>query len=69
MVENRSVECLSTALEGRICVGSFLYGDGHPSYPGVARNLALSHKVVNHSIGFVASDGTHTNNIETYGPV
>jgi hypothetical protein len=63
-VENRSIECLTRALEGRIAVGSILYSDGHPSYPAVARNLGLTHKVVNHSIGFVAPDGTHTNNIE-----
>jgi hypothetical protein len=63
-VENRSVECLTAALEGRIGVGSILHTDGHPSYPGVARNLGLIHRVVNHSIGFLSPDGTHTNNIE-----
>ncbi|WUR02938.1 DDE-TNP-IS1595 domain-containing protein [Vairimorpha necatrix] len=63
-VENRTIECLTAALEGRICVGSVLHSDGHPSYPGVAENLCLSHQVVNHSIGFLSPDGIHTNNIE-----
>jgi hypothetical protein len=63
-VVNRSVQCLTEALEGGIGVGSILHSDGHPSYPGVSRNLGLRHKVVNHSLGFRAPDGTYTNNIE-----
>jgi hypothetical protein len=62
-VENKSVECLTAALEGRIGVGSILHTDGHPSYPGVARNLGLVHRVVN-PLGFLSPDGSHTNNIE-----
>ncbi|WUR04702.1 DDE-TNP-IS1595 domain-containing protein [Vairimorpha necatrix] len=63
-VENRTVECLTEALKSKIGIGSILHSDGHPSYPGLARNLCLEHKVVNHSLGFRSPDGTHSNNIE-----
>ncbi|KAG0418566.1 hypothetical protein DMUE_6400, partial [Dictyocoela muelleri] len=65
-VENRQSDTLSFALEGLIGVGTLVCTDGYPSYPNVCSNLALNHKTVNHSIGFVAPDGTHTNNIEGF---
>lgn len=65
-VENRRIVTLSRALEGVILVGSILRSDGHPSYPEVAKNLSVVHHVVNHSLGFVAPDGSHTNNIEGF---
>jgi hypothetical protein len=65
-IENRQIMTLSESLESVIFVGSRLFTDGHPSYPGVASNLSLVHSVVNHNRGFVASDGTHTNNIEGF---
>ncbi|KAG0419816.1 hypothetical protein DMUE_6361, partial [Dictyocoela muelleri] len=65
-VENRRILTLTRALEGVVGVGSILYTDGHPSYPQVAENLGLQHQVVNHSLGFVAPDGTHTNLIEGF---
>ena len=34
------------------------------SYTSIAEILTLEHRVVNHSVEFVASDGTHTNTIE-----
>ena len=46
---------------------SVLYTDGHPSYLAVSINLNLRHNIVNHSVGFGAIDGTHTNNIEWFG--
>lgn len=65
-VPNRSINTLTEYLLGKIRIGSLLCTDGYPSYPGVADNLALNHRVVNHSMGFVGSDGTHTNNIEAF---
>lgn len=65
-VDNRKEVTLTNALGGKVCVGSKFYTDGHPSYPGVAKNLHLHHKIVNHSIGFTTSDGTHTNGIEGF---
>jgi hypothetical protein len=38
-VANRSVQCLTEALEGRIGVGSILHSDGHTSYPGVSKKF------------------------------
>lgn len=65
-IPNRTVENLSSALDGKVSVGSRFYTDGYPSYPRVAENLGVQHFVVNHNHGFVSSDGTHTNNIEGF---
>ncbi|KAG0418897.1 hypothetical protein EQH57_0633 [Dictyocoela roeselum] len=64
-VENRQAPTLTDVIGNRINVFSLFCTDGYPSYPIVARNLDLEHKIVNHSEGFVAPDGTHTNNIES----
>jgi hypothetical protein len=63
-VPDRKIETITRVLESKIGVGSILVSDGHPSYPGVARNLGLTHLVVNHSVGFLNDDGDHTNGIE-----
>ncbi|KAF0985877.1 hypothetical protein HZS_2585 [Henneguya salminicola] len=47
-VANRKITTLSRLFEDAIYVGSKLCSDGYPSYPGVARNLGISHNVVNH---------------------
>lgn len=65
-VPDRTVESFTEAMRGRIVRGSRLYTDGHASYPQTARNLGLIHRTVNHSLGFRAPDGTHTNNIEGF---
>ncbi|KAG0431059.1 hypothetical protein DMUE_5597 [Dictyocoela muelleri] len=53
-------------MNGLIGVGSKLHTDARLSYPTVAINLGLNHKVVIHTEGFKAPDGTHTNNIEGF---
>ncbi|KAG0434470.1 hypothetical protein DMUE_5170 [Dictyocoela muelleri] len=65
-IKKREIDTLTGAMNRLIGVGSCLHTDGHPSYPGVALNLSLQHKVVIHSDGFKALDGTHTNNIEGF---
>ncbi|KAG0438537.1 hypothetical protein DMUE_3026, partial [Dictyocoela muelleri] len=65
-IKYREIDTLTPAMYGLICVGSRLHTDGHPSYPGVASNLSLRHKVLIHSDGFKALYGTHTNNIEGF---
>lgn len=65
-VPNRRIDSLSMAMEGTILLGSTVFSDGYPSYPGVCENLYFNHHVVNHNHGFVASDGTHTNSIEGF---
>lgn len=65
-IENRQSYTMIRSLDGVISVGSILYSDGHPSYPRVAEELGLYHRVVNHSVGFVAADGTNTNTIEGF---
>lgn len=65
-IPNRKINTLSNVLDGKIKVGSVLRSDGHPSYPSVARNLGLIHEKVDHSKGFITSEGVHTNNIESF---
>ncbi|KAG0442268.1 hypothetical protein DMUE_0397 [Dictyocoela muelleri] len=50
-IENRQTETITRVLEGKISVCSKFHTDGYPSYPGVAENLCLRHKVVDHSKG------------------
>lgn len=47
---------------GQIWVKTMLFPYGYPSYPKMCDNLTFDHKIVNHSLRFVAPDGTHTNN-------
>ena len=65
-VENRQSITLTRALENVIRVGTILYYDGHPSYPGVCENLELEHRIVNHSTGFVNEYCESTNRIEAF---
>ncbi|KAG0422152.1 hypothetical protein DMUE_6233 [Dictyocoela muelleri] len=65
-LENRKAITITESLEGIVRVGSILCSDGYPSYPTVAVNLHLHHRVVNHSTGFVNDEGYHTNNIESF---
>lgn len=65
-IPDRRIESLTSALEGKIRVNSEMHTDGHPSYPAVANNLAVNHKIVNHSRGFRSEDRTHTNGIEGF---
>jgi hypothetical protein len=65
-IPDRTVNSITETLRGVIHNNVTLLTDGHPSYPSVARNLSCNHRVVNHSHGFVALDGTHTNNIEGF---
>ncbi|MGL6132098.1 MAG: IS1595 family transposase, partial [Fusobacteriaceae bacterium] len=65
-IANRQASSLTIAIDGSISIGSVLTSDGYPSYPYVARSLGIEHRVVNYSRNFVADDGTHTNNIESF---
>ncbi|KAG0420632.1 hypothetical protein EQH57_0073 [Dictyocoela roeselum] len=65
-IKNRKTDTITNVLEGKIGVCSKFHTDGYPSYPGVAENLCLKHKLVDHSKGFKSLDGTHTNNIEGF---
>ncbi|KAG0438105.1 hypothetical protein DMUE_3302 [Dictyocoela muelleri] len=63
---DRRISTITQALEGIVHVGSILCSDGYPSYPAVAENLCLEHRVVNHSRDFVNEEGEHTNDIESF---
>ncbi|KAI5152335.1 hypothetical protein ENBRE01_2751 [Enteropsectra breve] len=62
-IKKRSVESITDALSGEIQVLSAFYTDGHPSYPAVAANLGLEHRVVNRSHGIGSEHETHTKKI------
>ncbi len=63
-VSNRTIKVMTDVMRNNIRKESILYSDGHPFYPGIARNLNLRHHVGNHNRGFVSSYGTHTSSIE-----
>lgn len=65
-IPNRRIETLTEVLGKSLLIGTMLFSDGYPSYPSVAENLGVSHRVVNHNRGFINEDGTHTNNIEGF---
>ncbi|KAG0441338.1 hypothetical protein DMUE_1116 [Dictyocoela muelleri] len=65
-VRNKEIHTLKYAMNGLIGFGSKLHTDGQPSYPTVAKNLGLNHKLVIHSEGFKAPNENHTNNIEGF---
>jgi hypothetical protein len=51
-------------LREKVHDGSILVSDGYQSYVLAARELGLTHLIVNHSNGFVNAEGDHTNSIE-----
>ncbi|KAG0436814.1 hypothetical protein DMUE_4038 [Dictyocoela muelleri] len=65
-VDDRRSNTITQVLLGKIYVASVLHTDGYPSYPEVARNLGVRHKVVNHTLGIVNAEGIHTNNIRGF---
>ncbi|KAG0438963.1 hypothetical protein DMUE_2765 [Dictyocoela muelleri] len=66
VIKDKRINKFSEDLEGLIAMESILYTDGHLSYPAVAENLCLEHRLVNHSEGFKSVYGIHTNNIEGF---
>jgi hypothetical protein len=44
--------------------GTVIKTDGYPTYPRAISEISCIHRVVNHTLGFVSSDGTNTNSIE-----
>ena len=44
--------------------GAVMTSDMWRAYDSVAEECGLTHRTVNHSVEFVAQDGTHTNNVE-----
>ena len=61
---SRSAKALEEIIQRHVLPGSEIHTDGWPGYRGLA-NLGFTHRVVNHSVEFVACDGTHTQQIES----
>ena len=63
-VEARNGETLMALLGRHVAPGSILHTDMWRGYMGAEEALQVEHHMVNHTINFVAPDGTHTNTIE-----
>lgn len=61
---DRSASSLQTIVQKHVKVGSELHTDGWRAYRGLSLK-GYSHRTVNHKEEFVASDGTHTQRIES----
>jgi transposase-like protein len=66
-VEDRTRDTLEPIIQKHVASGSTIHSDKWPSYNHLdeMRGLNYVHNVVNHSEGFKAEDGTHTNTIES----
>lgn len=70
-VPRRTEEVLMHIIKTFVKPGTLIHTDGWRAYRAISRqvgnqgeSLGYQHQVVNHSEGFRASDGTHTNTIE-----
>ncbi|KCZ80228.1 hypothetical protein H312_02378 [Anncaliia algerae PRA339] len=64
LIPDRKAETFSNIFTKHLKKGTLLKTDGYPSYPKAALISNLDHKIVNHSLGFVSSEGINTNLIE-----
>ena len=64
-VPNRTRETLQPYITDHIKEGSTICSDEFSTYCNLT-DLGYVHKTVNHSVEFVADDGTHTNTIEGF---
>jgi hypothetical protein len=64
VLEDRRVESMKNFFEESVLDQSLIKSDGYPTYPAAIASIGCTHQVVNHSVGFVSQDGTHTNLIE-----
>ena len=65
MVPNRTRATLIPIIEERIAQGSRVHSDQWAPY-NVLSEMGYDHHTVNHSVEFVAADGTHTQEIESF---
>lgn len=64
VLEDRTVGSIKLFLDANVISGTVIKTDGYPTYPRAISEINCIHRVVNHTLGFVSSDGTHTNSIE-----
>ncbi len=70
IVQDRTTTTISSVFDEYIAEGTLVKTDGWAAYPTAIRRcneifgMNLRHELVNHSIGFVNDDGTHTNTVE-----
>jgi len=61
---DRTAATLSEIIQRNVHQGSIIHTDGWRAYRGLSE-LGYEHRTVNHSVEFVADDGTHTQAIES----
>ena len=64
VLPDRTVNSFKRFLIENVNKNSIIKTDGFKSYPEAVSAANCTHLIVNHSEGFVAPDGTHTNLIE-----
>ena len=63
IVDQRDSATLLPIIQRVVRLGSIVHSDEWRAYRGIQARLGLEHHTVNHSVEFVASDGTHTQHI------
>ncbi len=63
VVDNTQKSTLLPIIEQYVPKSAHIFHDGHASYQNLQK-IGYSHSTVNHSVEFVAPDGSHTNTIE-----
>ncbi|KII67896.1 hypothetical protein RF11_01568 [Thelohanellus kitauei] len=66
-VERRDASTLILLIRDNVEAGSVIWSDQWGAYSRVSTEIAgINHETVNHSVEFVATNGTHTQNIERH---
>ena len=66
IVERRNAATLFPIIQSVCLDGSIIHSDEWKAYQKIQSELGFEHHTVHHSKRFVASDGTHQQNIESY---
>ena len=66
LVPTRDAATLLPIIQQYVLLGSIIHSDEWRAYSSIQSRLGLQHSTVNHSVNFVAPNGTHTQNIESY---
>ncbi len=70
IIQERTTVSIANTLKNFVLPGTYIKTDGWAAYPSAIRRcnhlyeMQFLHKIVNHTEGFINSDGTHTNTVE-----
>ena len=66
LVPTRDAATLLPIIQQYVLPGSIMHSDEWRAYSSIQSRLGLQHFTVNHSVTFVAPNGAHSQNIESY---